>query len=313
MKSPPNESERLEQQIAGVERTIIVVRYLAVALVAAGLLVGLAGARKFTAGPDDLSRMGSFLQGTTGALWGLAGLVLVYVAFLGQQLQILHQKEDLRLTREAFKQQQAEMELQTEEFENQRFDTTFFALLGAHQDLVKSSEIDTGRGPKAGAEAFNMLLARISERYREARARDAAAPSLEQAKKIYLEEFRNYEGMLGPYFHSLYHILKFVDDRQLPVERADERRRYTNFLRARLSFSELIILFYGGLSEQGAGMRSLIERHALLKHLAPDRLLDPEHRAAYRPTAYARPMSKNRDIDKPSRTAPISSPPLSLS
>jgi hypothetical protein len=61
--------------------------------------------------------------------------------------------------------------------------------------------------------------------------------------------------MLGPYFHSLYHILKFVDDRQLPMERADERPRYTNFVRARLSFSELIILFYGGLSQQGGGMR----------------------------------------------------------
>ncbi len=313
MKAQLNEPERLEQQIAEVERTIIVVRYLSLGLVAAGLIVGLLGAVKFTTGLDDLSRMGSYLQGTTGTLWGLAGLTLVYVAFLGQQLQILHQKEDLRLTREAFKQQQAEMELQTEEFENQRFDTTFFALLGAHQDLVKSSEIDTGRGPRAGAEAFNMLLARISERYHEARSRDAATPSLEQARRIYLEEFRNYEGMLGPYFHSLYHILKFVDDRQLPIERADERRRYTNFLRARLSFSELIILFYGGLSEQGAGMRSLIERHALLKHLAPDRLLDPEHRAAYRPTAYARPMSKNRDADKAARTAPMSPPPLSLS
>jgi hypothetical protein len=314
MKAQITEPDRQEQEIARVERTIKVVRTITVFLVSAGLLIGLTGARRFGTGPDDLSRLGSFLQGTTGVLWGLAGLTLVYVAFLGQQLQILHQKEDLRLTREAFKQQQVEMELQTEEFENQRFDTTFFALLGAHQDLVKSSEIDTGRGPKAGAEAFGMLLNRISERYREERARDTRTPSLDIAKRVYLEEFRNYEGMLGPYFHSLYHILKFVDDRQLPVDRADERRRYTNFLRARLSFSELIILFYGGLSEQGAGMRSLIERHALLKHLTPDRLLDPEHRSAYRPTAYARPMTKMRDAgDKAARTIPAAPPPQTLS
>jgi hypothetical protein len=298
MKSPKTEVDPNEQEIGGVERTIKAFRWVAAGLVLGGLIVGVVGAQRFGTGLDDLSRLGSFLQGTTGALWGLAGLTLVYVAFLGQQLQILHQKEDLRLTREAFKQQQVEMELQTEEFENQRFDTTFFALLGAHQDLVKSSEIDTGRGPRAGAEAFNLLLTRISERYREARARDTTTPSLELAKRIYLEEFRNYEGMLGPYFHSLYHILKFVDDRQLPVERADERRRYTNFIRARLSFSELIILFYGGLSDQGAGMRSLIERHALLKHLTPDRLLDTEHRAAYRPTAYARPVTKLREALK---------------
>lgn len=310
MKSLKTEVDPNEQEIGGVERTIKAFRWVAAGLVVAGLIVGVVGAQRFGTGLDDLSRLGSFLQGTTGALWGLAGLTLVYVAFLGQQLQILHQKEDLRLTREAFKQQQVEMELQTEEFENQRFDTTFFALLGAHQDLVKSSEIDTGRGPRAGAEAFNLLLTRISERYREARARDTGMPSLELARRIYLEEFRNYEGVLGPYFHSLYHILKFVDDRQLPVERADERRRYTNFIRARLSFSELIILFYGGLSDQGAGMRSLIERHALLKHLTPDRLLDPDHRSAYRPSAYARPVTKNRD--QPVKSPTLPPPPPSV-
>ncbi|HEU5218020.1 MAG TPA: hypothetical protein VFU23_05140, partial [Gemmatimonadales bacterium] len=214
-----------EKEIARVERTIKVVRYLAILLVVAGLVIGLLGVSRFGTGPDDLSRIGSFLQGTTGALWGLAGLTLVYVAFLGQQLQVLHQKEDLRLTREAFKQQKSEMELQTAEFENQRFDATFFALLGAHQDLVKSSEIDAGKGPKSGPEAFEMLRQRIFERYQEARTRDPGTPSLEIATRIYLDEYHNHEGVLGPYFHSLYHILKFVDDRQLPVERADERRR----------------------------------------------------------------------------------------
>jgi hypothetical protein len=293
MKPPASEMDRHEQAIADVERIIRVVRFLALGLVVAGLVIAGLFVTRFSMRPDDLDRLGSFFAGTTGVLWALAGLTLVYVAFLGQQLQILHQKEDLRLTREAFKQQQLEMQFQTVEFENQRFDNTFFALLGSHQDLVKTSEIDTGNGPKAGAEGFGLLVAKITQRYQEARDKDAQTPSLELAKRIYFEEYRTFEGTLGPYFHSLYHILKFVDDRPLPVDRADERRRYTNFVRARLSFAELIILFYSGLSEQAAGMRSLIERHALLKHLSPDRLLDPGHRAAYRPSAWARPVTKN--------------------
>jgi putative phage abortive infection protein len=295
MKPPPSEMERHEQAIAAVERTIRVVRYLALGLVVAGLTIAIFFVTRFSMRPDDLDRLGGFLAGTTGVLWALAGLTLVYVAFLGQQVQVLHQKEDLRLTREAFKQQQLEMQFQTVEFENQRFDNTFFALLGSHQDLVKTSEIDTGTGPKAGAEGFRLLVAKITQRYQDAREKDGTTPSLELAKRIYFDEFRTFEGTLGPYFHSLYHILKFVDDRPLPVDRADERRRYTNFVRARLSFAELIILFYSGLSDQAAGMRSLIERHALLKHLAPDRLLDPEHRAAYRPAAWARPMTKHKE------------------
>lgn len=295
MKTPASEMERHEQAISEVERIIRVVRFLALGLVVTGLVIAILFVSRFSMRPDDLDRLGSFLAGTTGVLWALAGLTLVYVAFLGQQLQILHQKEDLRLTREAFKQQQLEMQLQTVEFENQRFDNTFFALLGSHQDLVKTSEIDTGNGPKPGAEGFGLLVARITRRYHEALDKVGKAGSLDLARRIYLEEFHNYEGTLGPYFHSLYHIMKFVDDRPLPVDRADERRRYTNFVRARLSFAELIILFYSGLSEQGVGMRGLIERHALLKHLAPDRLLDPAHRAAYRPSAWARPVTKHKE------------------
>ncbi len=294
MNRPASETDRHEQDIADVERTIRVVRYVALGLVVTGLIIAVIFVTRFSMRPEDLDRLGGFLAGTTGVLWALAGLTLVYVAFLGQQVQVLHQKEDLRLTREAFKQQQAEMQLQTVEFENQRFDHTFFALLGSHQDLVKDSEIDTGHGAKAGPEAFSTLVARITQRFHDAVPQKGAA-SLELAKRIYVEEFRNFEGTLGPYFHSLYHILKFVDDRPLPMERADERRRYTNFVRARLSFAELIILFYSGLSEQGAGMRGLIERHALLKHLQPDRLLDPEHGAAYRSSAWARPPSKHRE------------------
>jgi hypothetical protein len=310
MKSPPSEMERHEQAISDVERIIRVVRFLALGLVVAGLVIAILFVSRFSMRPDDLDRLGSFFAGTTGVLWALAGLTLVYVAFLGQQLQILHQKEDLRLTREAFKQQQLEMQLQTEEFENQRFDNTFFALLGSHQDLVKTSEIDTGNGPRAGAEAFGALVTRITRRYQEAREKDGRTNSLDLAKRIYLDEFHNYEGTLGPYFHSLYHIMKFVDDRPLPVDRADERRRYTNFVRARLSFAELIILFYSGLSEQGAGMRGLIERHALLKHLAPDRLLDPAHREAYRPSAWARPVTKHKEGrgDKAGQPMPSSGP-----
>lgn len=33
---------------------------------------------------DKASELGDFLGGTVGSLWSLAGLIFVYVAFLGQ-------------------------------------------------------------------------------------------------------------------------------------------------------------------------------------------------------------------------------------
>ena len=184
MNRPAGEMERHEKDIADVERTIRVVRFVAVVLVLAGLVIAVIFTTRFSMGPDGLALLGGFLAGTTGVLWALAGLTLVYVAFLGQQVQVLHQKEDLRLTREAFKQQQAEMQLQTVEFENQRFDNTFFALLGSHQDLVKHCEIDIGHGAKTGPEAFSLLVNRITQRYSDEEPRFGEMESLDLAKRI---------------------------------------------------------------------------------------------------------------------------------
>lgn len=281
----------LERAIAAVERKITVANWATVVLVTVGALVGFGAILRYSGTQEGIAMLGDLLSGTTGALWALAGLMLVYVAFLGQQLAILHQKEDLRLTREALMDQRREMETQTELFESQQFETTFFALLSAHQDLVRDFEIEAGEGARRGPLAFETLLQRIRAEYTRQRQGQPDTDSLELAKAIYLENYRRFEQMLGPYFHSLFHILKFVDDRRLPVDRSNERRRYTNFLRARLSVSELVLLFYSGLSEQGAGMRLLIERYAVLKHLSTSRLLHREHRMAYKFTAWARPMT----------------------
>ena len=46
--------------------------------------------------PDlDLNELGSYLGGTVGSLWALAGLFFIYVAFLGQKVEMLYQREEL--------------------------------------------------------------------------------------------------------------------------------------------------------------------------------------------------------------------------
>ncbi|ASK29715.1 hypothetical protein CEY12_06175 [Chryseobacterium sp. T16E-39] len=42
-----------------------------------------------------LNLYGDFLSGSVGSLWALAGILFLYIAFLGQQQQILYQKIDL--------------------------------------------------------------------------------------------------------------------------------------------------------------------------------------------------------------------------
>lgn len=90
-----------------------------------------------------LTALGSFAGGIVSSLFSLAGLFYIYVAFLGQQQQILYQridleynKEELSLTRNEIKNQSKEMKLQNETLMLQNFENTFFQLLTNYQKSI---------------------------------------------------------------------------------------------------------------------------------------------------------------------------------
>jgi hypothetical protein len=89
----------------------------------------------------------------------------------------------------------------------------------------------------------------------------------------------------GHYFRTLFYLLNTID-RDAPANR---KRYYAQVVRAQLSASELRVLFYNGLSEDGQkSFRELIERYGLLKGLRlgePLRALEREYRdGAFRDT-----------------------------
>mgnify|MGYP003717282061 CR=1 FL=1 len=80
-----------------------------------------------------LSEIGDYIGGTVASTWSLAGLFFIYVAFLGQQKQMLLQKLDLyynRLeitaTRKELEGQKEQMIEQNKAIKLQRFENTFF-------------------------------------------------------------------------------------------------------------------------------------------------------------------------------------------
>ncbi|CAD5342624.1 hypothetical protein [Flavobacterium bizetiae] len=85
--------------------------------------------------------VGTISGGIVASLFSLAGLILVYVAFLGQKQQLLYQqiemiynKEELILTRNEMANQQREMQKQNETLELQKFENLFFQLLSNYQN-----------------------------------------------------------------------------------------------------------------------------------------------------------------------------------
>lgn len=91
----------------------------------------------------SFSEFGDFVGGSVGSIWSLAGLLFVYVAFLGQkqsilnqQIEILYNQEELRATRKELAGQKEQMELQNATLKQQQFENTFFNLLENYNEFM---------------------------------------------------------------------------------------------------------------------------------------------------------------------------------
>jgi hypothetical protein len=126
----------LENDQSKLEMEIRIWKKFAMTFVLFGLLAGLYGwcsARGDTT-PDlmtRLSSLGSYLQGTVGSLWALAGVILIYVAFLGQRLQLI--KQDIEMVK-----QDAQILEQNNQMAKQQFESGFFQLLTLQSGIVAS-------------------------------------------------------------------------------------------------------------------------------------------------------------------------------
>ncbi|MCS3698089.1 hypothetical protein [Salinibacter ruber] len=88
--------------------------------------------------PDDfnLAELGTFVGGTSGPLWSLAALAALYLGFLAQ-------RRDSEQQQEAFEKQQ---KAQTERFEREQFENTFFRLLDVYEKVSQPLTLDNAAG-----------------------------------------------------------------------------------------------------------------------------------------------------------------------
>jgi len=234
-----------------------------------------------TPNSEELARFGSYLQGATGSVWALASVLFIYVAFLGQRVQILLQQEELDLTKEDVTDQQKRLDEQIAMSRKQLFESSFFQLLAAHGRIVEGISIGTGGRELVGRDCFTRWYADLRKTcYPQATAKNPTDDrrAIEEGFELLYKHWRT---DLGHYFRSLYNIIKFVNAAEII-----DRRLYTNLVRAQMSDQETLILFYNCLTHRGAKFYPLVERFALLKHLDPRDLCMPDHKRLYNDSAY---------------------------
>ena len=209
---------------------------------------------------------GSFVSGIIGSILSLAGFILVYVALIEQKKTNLENKKE------------AEDAAKTQKY--QRFENTFFQLLNFHNQIVNSFTVSDQVQKSKYISSENPSTEHTTEeviytgRYYFRHFYETMNLWIEFLKKdnkeitiisAYEEMFEFKHAELGHYFRHLYHIIKFVDKSDIEKE---DKRTYTNLLRAQLSSYELIVIYYNGLSGYGKEkFKPLIEKYDLLQNM----------------------------------------------
>lgn len=252
----------------------------------------------------ELNLLGDFTGGAVASIWSLAGLFLIYVAFLGQkqqllnqQLEIMYSQLEVKYTRLELEGQKMEMIDQNKTLRKQRFENTFFQLLRNHQDIV--NDIDIRRAIKgtgemtvshSGRDCFKIFYTKFNSGIQ-------STMPLGKILEVYMNFYSDYQADLGHYYRNLYHILKFINTSKELKE--NERYQYSSLLRALLSSYELALIFYNGIGDYGVEFfKPLIEKFSLLKNIDPRLLISSDHMSFYDELAFASSKERNNVLQE---------------
>ena len=215
-----------------------------------------------------------------------------------QRKELELQREELTHTREEIKGQKEQLAAQNKTLRHQNFESSFFQLLGLYNSIIDTMEIPGGRNDerrnsfRTMHQSLNMLVtypsnmgwAEPSQRLlNQLETEVEEASCKEDTKQIIVEEIdergegflKDYQVYVGHYFRHLYNMFDFVDKEDNFLT-SQEKKYYTNLIRAQLSDYELAVLFYYALNKREKDFKRLIEKYALLKNLDFNLLIHEE-------------------------------------
>lgn len=269
-------ADEIDGKSASLKWPIVFALGVLVLWAASGLLI-----HKFS---DSPGTFGDTFGAINALFSGFAFAGVIY-AILLQRVELKLQRNELQLTRAELAGQKEQLRAQNDTLRQQNFESTFFQLLRLHNDIVSSIDLrgsDGGAVTQSGRDCFRMFYDRFKKRWGKAEPDDQGNSAADRLDRTYLATYAAIEADVGHYFRSLYNIVKFVDGSSM-----ENKRLYTNLIRAQLSTYELTLLFYNCLSSMGSEkFKPLVERYALLKMVPRKQLISESHLTLYASTAY---------------------------
>jgi hypothetical protein len=297
----------MEKEINIVENRITVFTWIGVALAIGGIGCFIYPFLWFDIRVLYYNEFGDYVGGVVGALWSLSAISFVYVAFLGQKLQLLHQKDDL------MKSESEKKQLKLDNIQL-KFETTFFNLLQAFSNVVQVMDYRKKNGTviSLGKDCFRTFYKHFvkkirekkQQRYKESKTEgggmdldsfkyDSVRLFINDVLECFSEKYKVNQGDLTHYFRILFNLIQFV----LNADKSIEKDKYLEIILGQMSVYEIVFLYYYGQSEEGKKYKPLIEGHGLLRYLDQNaaKLLVNRHSMSYSYTAGARAFIVEHD------------------
>lgn len=230
---------------------------------------------------EERGQFGDMFGASNALFSGLAFIGLIY-AILLQRSELALQRIELKLTRKEMKGSREQLELQKQQMEIQNFENKFFQMVKIWMEIQIASSAAANEGKFGG---FTNLMRMVDDSIMKAQSNKPEATDLHCINIGYCNTLVTRAASIKFYMRTLYNILKLVDRAKLGI---DDKKFYSNIVRAQLSQPELVVIFYNGLSELGRDkFKPLIEKYSLLKHLDHYDLVSETHSKLYEPSAFA--------------------------
>lgn len=183
--------------------------------------------------------------GSVNALFsGLAFAGVIYAIFL-QRKELFLQRKELEQTRAELEGQKLQLEAQNRTLQKQNFENTFFELLRSQNDIINSIDlVDENNKVTRGRDCFAVFFKRYKRAWKRSVDSKGEIEDKQRINETYLEFYNDNGSEFGHYFRTLYNIIKFVN-----ASNIENKKFYTNLVRAQLSSFELALLFYNCLSQ----------------------------------------------------------------